>query len=121
MTTDNTRPQPAPKHVEGARAVWPLVIEDLQYRPGPWPVPRELEEAVAADMKARDDFGRAKYGTPLQVGNGRDHLADAYQEALDMAVYLKAWALEGNDPSYYRRALTCVLELRALLLERDGR
>ena len=120
MTT-NTKPQPAPKHVEGARAVWPLVIEDLVTDDVARAFPAHLTLAVFADMKARDDFGRAKYGTPLQVGNGRDHLADAYQEALDMAVYLKAWALEGNDPSYYRRALTCVLELRALLLERDGR
>jgi hypothetical protein len=44
---------------------------------------------VIEDMKARDDFGRLKYGTPLQPFNGRSALRDAYQEALDLAVYLR--------------------------------
>lgn len=51
-------------------------------------------DAVIADMRARDGFGRAKYGTPLQAGNGRDALVDAYQEALDLVVYLKQAILE---------------------------
>jgi len=29
---------------------------------------------VARDCRARDVFGRAKYGTPLQADNGRNHL-----------------------------------------------
>lgn len=58
-----------PPPVPNARhAVWPLVIED---------------------MKARDAEGRRKYGTPLQPFNGRDALVDAYQEALDLVVYLR--------------------------------
>lgn len=40
-------------------------------------------------MKERDQEGRRKYGTPLQAGNGRDALVDAYQEALDLCVYLR--------------------------------
>lgn len=51
-------------------------------QPGVW-------DLVIADMKARDDFGRKKYGTPVQPGNGRDALIDAYQEVLDLAVYLR--------------------------------
>lgn len=35
-------------------------------------------------------MGRARYGTPLQPFNGRDQLADAYAEALDLVVYLRA-------------------------------
>ena len=46
-------------------------------------------DLVIADMRERDRFGREKYGTPLQANNGRDHLIDAYQEALDLAVYLR--------------------------------
>lgn len=34
--------------------------------------------------------GREKYGTDLQASNGRDHLVDAYQEALDLCCYLRA-------------------------------
>ena len=44
---------------------------------------------VMADMMVRDYVGETKYGTPLQPFNGRDALVDAYQEALDLAVYLR--------------------------------
>lgn len=60
--------------------------------PEPGPVQRDTQaiwELVIEDMKERDRWGRAKYGTPLQANNGRDPLVDAYQEALDLAVYLR--------------------------------
>src|SRR4051812_20566818 len=46
-------------------------------------------ELVIADMQERDRVGRERYGTPLQAHNGRDALVDAYQEALDLVVYLR--------------------------------
>ena len=46
-------------------------------------------DLVVLDMKARDAEGRRKYGVPLQPHNGRDVLVDAYQEALDLCVYLR--------------------------------
>jgi hypothetical protein len=67
MTTNPaTIEQPAPtgKGID----VWPLVI---------------------ADMHERNAVGTEKYGTPLRTGNGRDPLIDAYQEALDLCVYLR--------------------------------
>lgn len=67
-----TNPEPPPKP-NASPAVWETVIED---------------------MRARDNFGRAKYGTPLQPFNGRKPLVDAYQEALDLVVYLKQEILE---------------------------
>lgn len=54
-------------------------------------------ELVIEDMIARDEFGRKKYGTPLQAGNGRDALLDAYQEALDLCVYLKQALVERGE------------------------
>jgi hypothetical protein len=51
-------------------------------QPAVWPL-------VVADMTARDAEGRRKYGVPLQPHNGRDVLIDAYQEALDLCVYLR--------------------------------
>jgi hypothetical protein len=51
-------------------------------RPASW-------DLVVQDMRDRHAHGLAKYGTPLQPGNGRDSLVDAYQEALDLAVYLR--------------------------------
>lgn len=46
-------------------------------------------DLVIADMRERDHVGRQRYGTPLQANNGRDALIDAYQEALDLVVYLR--------------------------------
>jgi hypothetical protein len=51
-------------------------------KPAVWPL-------VVADMQARDQLGRERYGVPLQPHNGRDVLVDAYQEALDHCVYLR--------------------------------
>lgn len=53
-------------------------------------------ELVIADMRERDNVGRSRYGTPLQANNGRDALVDAYQEALDLAVYLRQAIEERN-------------------------
>lgn len=60
--------------------------------PEPEPTPNDstpIWELVIADMRERDQAGRAKYGVPLQAGNGRNSMVDAYQEALDLAVYLR--------------------------------
>lgn len=55
----------------------------------PRPGVGDIQLLVIEDMEARREFGIAKYGTPLQAFNGRDALMDAYQEALDLAVYLR--------------------------------
>ena len=55
-----------------------------------------VHDLVAADIAERKAFGLEKYGTVLQAGNGRDHLVDAYQEALDLCCYLRA-AIERRD------------------------
>lgn len=46
-------------------------------------------DLVITDMQERDQFGMKKYNTRLQPFNGRDPLVDAYQEVLDLAVYLR--------------------------------
>lgn len=61
------------------------------------PVPNDTEaihDLVAADLAERKSFGTRKYGTPLQAHNGRDALLDAYEEALDLCVYLKQAMVE---------------------------
>jgi hypothetical protein len=60
-------PQPPPTHNDHP-AVWDLVKKDIE---------------------ERDTIGHHKYGVRLQPHNGRDTLFDAYQEALDLAVYLR--------------------------------
>jgi hypothetical protein len=44
---------------------------------------------VLADMEERRKTGIKRYGMPVLAFNGRDALVDAYQECLDMAVYLR--------------------------------
>lgn len=58
----------------------------------PKPIPNNnpgIWDLVIKDMCDRDAMGLAKYGTHLQAFNGRDPLWDAYQEALDLVVYLR--------------------------------
>ena len=43
---------------------------------------------VITDIESRADMGREKYGTYLRTDNGRDALMDAYQEAIDLVMYL---------------------------------
>lgn len=63
----------------------------------PPPIPndsRPVWELVIEDMHARDRLGRERYGVPLQAGNGRDALRDAYEESLDKTAYLKQAIIE---------------------------
>ena len=51
---------------------------------------------MIADMRARHEMGARKYETALRPFNGRDPLIDAYQEALDLCVYLRQAIEERN-------------------------
>ena len=60
--------------------------------PQPPPVRNDstpIVDLVVKDLQARAEAGLAKYGVKLQAHNGRDALMDAYQEALDMGMYLR--------------------------------
>ena len=56
-----------------------------------------VTDAVIADIGERSKIGTEKYGTPLMTHNGRKPLVDAYQEILDMAVYIKQELLERDE------------------------
>lgn len=67
----------------------------------PAPKPNNLPavwDLVMIDMLIRDRQGAEKYGTRFQPHNGRDMLRDAYEEALDLAVYLRG-AIYERDAS----------------------
>lgn len=60
--------------------------------PEPKPIANDapsIHDLVIRDIEDRKQFGLQKYGTTLQPGNGRRSLVDAYQEVLDLAVYLR--------------------------------
>lgn len=48
-----------------------------------------IVDLVKQDLELRKQVGIETYGRPLQANNGRDALQDAYEEALDLACYLK--------------------------------
>lgn len=50
---------------------------------------RPTHDLVNLDIQERKWFGQRKYGVALQPSNGRDSLQDAYEEVLDLVVYLK--------------------------------
>jgi hypothetical protein len=58
------------------------------HEPDPRGGRREVAAQVLADIQARVDAGERKYGTKLMTHNGRDALMDAYQEAIDLVMYL---------------------------------
>jgi len=55
-----------------------------------------IQDLVIQDMEGRKAVGLKRYGTLLQPFNGRDALRDAYEEALDLAQYLRQ-AIEERD------------------------
>lgn len=65
------------------------------------PTPNKNEaiwSLVIQDMRDKDKNGFLKYGTRLQGFNGRSALRDAYQEVLDLAVYLRQAIWEQENP-----------------------
>ncbi|MBU6364809.1 MAG: hypothetical protein KJT01_01230 [Gemmatimonadetes bacterium] len=71
-------PQPPPTPAAGD--VWADLIPNLP----------DILRPYATERRAQ---GIERYGTPLQADNGRDALADAFQEELDRIAYLRQYNL----------------------------
>lgn len=65
-----------------------------EHQPAPQPGKQNVADYVLRDITERIEAGEKKYGTRLQTFNGRDALWDAYQEALDLVMYLRQAILE---------------------------
>jgi len=96
-------PQPAPLASDGD--VWAEIIAELDAT--------DPLRALAVERRAQ---GIERYGTPLQRDNGRDHLVDALQEAMDLWVYLRAAGLEGLSA----RARGMAREIALIMESRDA-
>lgn len=66
-------------------------------QPLPTPGKINVQEALRNALIEREEYGRRKYGTPLETDNGRDALTDAWEEALDLVTYLTQMRLERGD------------------------
>lgn len=64
-----------------------------------------VQDLVLIDLEARKAVGIERYGTVLQPHNGRDTLRDAYEEALDLACYLRQAIYERDHPQQAPRFL----------------
>lgn len=50
---------------------------------------KAIAALVMSDLIERIEKGIGEYGVALRANNGRNALQDAYEEALDLACYLK--------------------------------
>jgi len=101
-----------------------LVIDDLRkMSPATLPIIDDIEE--------RKQFGIKKYGTALQAHNGRDCLQDAFEENLDLVMYLKQYMVEnppeskikniiGDPHLMYQSAVTMLMSIKILIKRRDA-
>lgn len=73
----------------------------------PQPAPKgegdSVTVAVMKDLATRREAGTKKYGTELLTNNGRNALVDAYQEALDLVMYLKQQLMEDAKKHRFER------------------
>ena len=108
--------------------LWPMIIAETEEQAPS--LGRRVANTMVADMRARPEFGIAKYGAPLVVHNNRDHLSDAYQEALDGVVSQRAEIetrggfMPGSNQgivALYAKQFNGAFGRRELLLVRDGR
>ncbi|WKW86134.1 hypothetical protein SEA_JONJAMES_160 [Gordonia Phage JonJames] len=76
-----------------------------------------VHDQVIRDILERKRIGLAEYGQHLLPHNGRDALQDAYEEALDMACYLKQKMLEDGTE---RKGRTMWLELGIAIVSLYG-
>lgn len=118
--------QPPPKRRDDLRPAWEEVIEEFKQRYASYlndPSSVAVVRDVLADMTARDEVGRQRYGMPLTAFNGHDQLVDAYQELLDAAVYLRAAQDEGvrGASAIYSNTLHNIFWLRVAINDRAAR
>ena len=54
----------------------------------------DLFTEVKRDLDARNQLGYQSYGGPMEAHDGRDSIREAYEEALDLVMYLKKFLVE---------------------------
>lgn len=74
-----------------------IKVEHIATQSQPQEGDKIVLDHVLSDLIQRAYFGKEKYGTMLKTNNGRDALVDAYQEALDLVMYLKQTLLEREE------------------------
>lgn len=82
----------------------------------------EVFPVIHKDLFEREAYGREEYGGPLVTNDGRDNDWDAYQEALDLVVYLRKGLLEREaEKERVRHLEDEIALLRAMVRDRDAK
>ena len=76
-------------------------MDTVTPQPSPVGDGESVTDKVISDLKKRREGGIKKYGTELKTCNGRDALIDAYQEALDLSLYLRQAISERDNLMTY--------------------
>ena len=94
-------PEPAP--IKSGKIVPDLLIEELETAEN---INNGTIRNVIKLIKARDNFGRQKYGQPLMTKDGRNSIEDAKQEFGDLLQYVYKARLNNEDVSSIRKMMT---------------
>ena len=97
-----SRPEPPP--VPRGEPVTPRLVAWLEQRG---------DRGVADLVRARDAFGRAKYGQPLTTLDGRDTVEDLAQEIGDALQYACKASMTGADVYRLLPAVAALYDLMA--------
>lgn len=83
---------------KGDEDVLPILKKDLELI-GFSPY-TSLKDVIMDCFDERAKLGIEHYKTPLQTNNGHDPLVDAFQEALDLVMYLAQDTIENKHTDY---------------------
>ena len=84
------------------------------------PEQEDVFPKVHSDLEEREAYGMKEYGGPLVTNDGRNNLWDAYQESLDLAVYLRKEIMEREQsPVQLKVLMATILNLEDELAGRD--
>lgn len=71
-----------------------MTSRHIKAQPTPKGIDVDIANLVSTDIQVRAEGGEKKYGERLKPFNGRNALWDAYQEALDLCMYLRQMIYE---------------------------
>jgi hypothetical protein len=103
----NPASTPQPDPTPGAKVVLTAALCYLDQR-------SSVDRQIHADLIARAEMGKAKYGTLLMTHNGRDALIDLQQEVLDAVMYAAQYLEECSRDDQHEHSVRLVLLLQTL-------
>jgi hypothetical protein len=95
----------------------PIMGDVTRAQQDPKPGKTSVTDLVMIDIVDRRAQGVEKYGMELKTDNGRDALVDAYQEALDLVMYLRQAIEERKEREVKRKEAIVSAQMKDVPLE----